>query len=225
MDRNTLRRYEVLVYFCIGLIASILFLLGSHVVTAGTLNIMILNLSSGLLCVAIIFFIVNRMFPIENSNSYNTELSQDVKKVLNKLNGVDKDIKELTKEITSEVEDKQKKLIKIIEDNYTEELRKSYDQLTRAIKNELRSSFNEHNSQAQNESVQRIVELIINSTQTMGSYQRSVIDEKTKDMFKDMLEKISRPVENLSSDVKILESQLQKVENKVETSILLQSSK
>ena len=109
MDRNTLRRYEVLVYFCIGLIASILFLLGSHVVTAGTLNIMILNLSSGLLCVAIIFFIVNRMFPIENSNSYNTELSQDVKKVLNKLNGVDKDIKELTKEITSEVEDKQKK--------------------------------------------------------------------------------------------------------------------
>ena len=59
----------------------------------------------------------------------------------------------------------------------------------------------------------------------MGSYQRSVIDEKTKDMFKDMLEKISRPVENLSSDVKILESQLQKVENKVETSILLQSSK
>lgn len=236
MNRNTLRHYEFLIYFCIGLFSTILFFLGTYVVTVGTFSSLILNLSSEFLGAAMIFFIVNRMTPYnensdedkvsdsverihqllitrDNSPADNTKLSNDIEKIHQSLTNINQDITKLTRKITSEIDKQQGQLLKVVSDKFSEETQKSNQSLRKAIEEELKSSLSQQGSQ--NQTVERLVELIGDSIKTMGSFHRLAIEEESRKMFADMLQNIGTPAENLSSEVKVLQQQVQEVQKHI----------
>lgn len=232
MKKKLLKRYELLLYFCIGLLAAILFFLGSYVITTGVINGIILNLCSELLGVAIIFFIVNRMFGIDDEQDelnkdefykdferiLQDKLYEDLEIMRESLTNINQDITDLTKKITSEIDKKQELLLEILSKKFSEETHKSHENLRKAIEDELQRSFRQPINQSQ--TVDRLLELTIHSIETMGSFQRSAIEADSRRIFADMLDKIGKPAENLSTEVKILQQQVQDVQKHINLPVL-----
>jgi hypothetical protein len=214
MNKNILRRYELLVYICISLLSALLFVIGSYVIKTGTVNGVILNLCSELLGVAIVFFIVNRMFPISGSdNSDQHQFSKDIEKIHKSLTAINQDITKLTKKIIYEIDEKQEQLLKLVGEKFSEETSKSDQNLRKAIEYELRMSLNQHQSQSQ--TVERLLELVGHSIQAMGHYQRSAIEEGSRKVFADMQQSIGKPSDDLSNKVEILQKQVQEVQKQI----------
>jgi Skp family chaperone for outer membrane proteins len=215
MNKSKIQRYELAVYLLIGLLALVLFLVGTFVITSGTLNGIILNLSSELLGVALIFFIVNRIFLLDGDDNSNQErilnrLSTEIGNIRKSLTNINKDITELTKKITTEIDKRQKQLLRAVENKFATETFKSHENLRQAIERELNSLASQHGSQSS--TVERLVSLVEQSIQTMGSFQRLTIEEESKKMFAELLQNINQPTEELSNEVENLRQQVQQVQ-------------
>ena len=218
MNKNFLRRYELLVYICISLLSALLFVIGSYVIKSGTVNGVILNLCSELLGVAIVFFIVNRMFPVSQDDNFDKEqLSEDIEKIRDTLTNINQDVTELTKKITDEIEIKQQQILKLVAKKFSEKTQESHDVLRKAIEKELKKN----NIQGSNnlELVETLVGYNKYSMEKMVSSQIQALEKELQKMLDDMQNSIISPVNNLSSEVKILQQQVQKVENQISSPV------
>jgi predicted PurR-regulated permease PerM len=218
MNKNFLRRYELLVYICISLLSALLFVIGSYMIKSGTVNGVILNLCSELLGVAIVFFIVNRMFPVSQDDNFDKkQLSEDIEKIRDTLTNINQDVTGLTKKITDEIEIKQQQILKLVAKKFSEKTQESHDVLRKAIEKELRKN----NIQGSNnlELVETLVGYNKYSMEKMVSSQIQALEQELQKMLDDMQNSIISPVNNLSSEVKILQQQVQKVENQVSSPV------
>ena len=93
--------------------------------------------------------------------------------------------------------------------------------LRRAIEQELKMSLSQQNSQGQ--TVERLVELVSHSIETMGTFQRTAIKEASEIIFDDMLQNITRPTEIISDEGKLLHEQIQQVQRKMNLPVLQRS--
>lgn len=76
MDNNRKQRYVLAVYIIIALIAIILYLLSEFYIENGNVHDLIINLSSELIGVVIIFFIVNQLFFIDFDGDVTTRFEK-----------------------------------------------------------------------------------------------------------------------------------------------------
>lgn len=84
MDTRKLKRYELLVYGLLVAIAIILGIIGDKL-PQETLKAIIVNLASELLAVAILFFIINRMFLLGDDGSLSNKILDEIKIIKNSL--------------------------------------------------------------------------------------------------------------------------------------------
>jgi uncharacterized ion transporter superfamily protein YfcC len=77
MDKRKLKRYEIAVYGLLLAFAVILGLIGDRI-SQDTIKAIIVNLSSELLAVGILFFIINRIFLLSDDNGLLNKLLYEV---------------------------------------------------------------------------------------------------------------------------------------------------
>lgn len=104
MNKIKMQRYETVIYIALFLLAIILMLVGNYIIIDGTTKAVFINLSSELLAVGILFFILKRLFLLGDDTSSNRteEYMSITRRIFEKqskehLQGIDLTIKEINK--------------------------------------------------------------------------------------------------------------------------------